>query len=294
MSRLSSATDAAGPILRFAPSPTGPLHLGHVYSALFCWREAERLGGVCLLRIEDIDPERCRPEYEAAIYEDLRWLGFSWPEPVLRQSEDQAPYQRALDRLADYTYPCFCSRKQIAAALSASGQAVIGPDGPHYPGTCRPLSSDERAARIARGERYALRLDVARAADAVGRAAGRLSWIDIDRGEIVADPAILGDPILARKDVPMSYHLCVVVDDARQGISHVTRGEDLREATHLHRLLQKLLDLPPPRYRFHGLIKNPDGSKLSKREGAMGISALRDRGLTPGDIIRMIEKEYRP
>lgn len=268
------------PLFRFAPSPTGYLHLGHAFSALFTWWHAARTGGTVLLRIEDIDPQRCKPQFDEAILEDLDWLGLRWPEPVRRQSAHQPLYQAALDRLAPFTYPCFCSRKEINAEIARSVHAPHGPEGPLYPGTCRALSPAERAARLAQGAPHAIRLDVAKAA----AAAGRLHWQDVNQGSVAAEPGVLGDAILARKDVPMSYHLCVVVDDAAQRISEITRGDDLYHATHLHRLLQALLDLPSPRYRFHPLMRNAAGERLSKRDGAIALRDLRAAGERPEAI----------
>ncbi len=268
------------PRFRFAPSPTGYLHLGHAFSAFFTWAEAARCDGEVLLRIEDIDPQRCRPEYDQAIRDDLAWLGLTWPEPVRRQSEHFDDYRAALARLAAVTYPCFCSRKEIAAELDAMGHAPQGPDGPLYPGICRGLSTAERQARLEAGMPYAIRLDVARAAAVTGP----LTWTDLDRGSIAATPALLGDVVLARKDVPTSYHLAVVVDDGLQGISHVTRGADLAAATHLHRLLQALLELPTPVYRFHPLIRNAEGARLSKRDRATALRELRAAGAQPDSI----------
>ena len=231
-------------ITRFAPSPTGLLHLGHAHSALFGWTAARDRNGLFLLRIEDIDPARCRPEFERQLMEDLSWLGLTWPTPVRRQSDHLDDYRAALDRLAGLgvTYPCFCTRKEIEEEIARAGHAPHGPDGALYPGTCRHLSDAERSARLAAGQAFAIRLDVARA----GRLAGPLSWRDHAAGQIDATPEILGDVVLARKDVPTSYHLSVTVDDALQGVTLVTRGSDLFHATHLHRLLQALLGLPPP------------------------------------------------
>ena len=267
-------------ITRFAPSPTGYLHLGHAYSALFAAEQAA--GGQLLLRIEDIDRGRCRPEFDAAILEDLAWLGLRWETPVRRQSEHFADYRHALDRLAerDLLYPCFCTRKDIRREVAAAAAAPHGPDGPLYPGICRGLSPGEREERRGQGEPYALRLDMARAA----AAAGPLTWRDLDRGEQAARPEIFGDVVLARKDAPTSYHLAVTVDDALQGVTLVTRGEDLFEASHVHRLLQALLGLPTPGWRHHRLLTGPDGKRFAKRERAETLRALRDAGHAPEDI----------
>ncbi len=281
-------------ITRFAPSPTGWLHLGHAYAALFAHREAQKSGGRFLIRLEDIDPTRVRREYEPAIYEDLAWLGLQWEDPVRRQSEHFGDYQEALDQLAarGVLYPCFCTRKEIQEEIALAGQAPHGPDGPLYPGTCRSLSIAERAERMASGQPYALRLDVRRALASVGNDASRASegstrpaqrvlrWDDLDRGTQAAEPAVFGDVVLARKETPASYHLAVVVDDARQGITLVTRGEDLFEATHLHRLLQEMLGLPVPRWRHHRLVTDESGRRLAKREDARSLRALREQGWT--------------
>lgn len=272
-------------VTRFAPSPTGYLHVGHAASALTGWRAAQEAGGRFLLRIEDIDATRCRPEFERAIYEDLAWLGLSWEEPVRRQSEHMTDYARALaqlDRLG-VLYPCFCTRQEIAAEIAAAANAPHGPDGPLYPGTCRALASGERAARIARGLPYALRLDAAAAA----RVAGPLTWEEQDRGAVAVEPGALGDAVLARKEVASSYHLAVTVDDALQGVTLVTRGQDLFHATHLHRLLQTLLGVATPRYRHHMLLTSADGRRLAKRDGALTIRALRAAGQTPLEVRAM-------
>jgi len=268
-------------VTRFAPSPTGYLHLGHALSAL----TAAELGDRFLLRIEDIDATRCRPEFEAAIYEDLAWLGLTWETPVRRQSEHMADYRAALDRLdaRDFLYPCFCTRKQIQAEIARSPSAPQGPDGPLYPGTCRALTPAERARRIAAGADHAIRLDVTRAV----AVAGRLTWEDELAGRIDAVPEALGDVVLARKEVPTSYHLAVTVDDARQGITLVVRGQDLFAASHIHRLLQALLDLPTPRYHHHRLLTDAAGRRLAKRDGATSLRALREAGRTPAEIRAM-------
>lgn len=265
---------------RFAPSPTGLLHLGHAHGALFAWHQAKDHGGEFLLRIEDIDVGRCRREFDSAIMEDLAWLGLSWPAPVRRQSAHMADYQAALDRLAgqDLLYPCFCTRRDIAEEIARSGaaphSAPMGPDGPLYPGICRALDADERAARLTAGTPYALRLDVAKA----GERAGRLTWHDRRHGDFTATPEIHGDAVLARKDVATSYHLSVVVDDALQDVTLVTRGEDLLPATHLHRLLQALLGLPVPEYHHHGLLTDETGRRLAKRDDARSLRGLRESG----------------
>jgi glutamyl-Q tRNA(Asp) synthetase len=272
-------------VTRFAPSPTGLLHLGHAHAALFAQRRAEESGGRFLLRIEDIDRTRCRPEFETALLEDLRWLGLSWPEPVRRQSEHMADYRAALDTLSalGVLYPCFCTRRDIAAEIARSGEAPQGPDGPRYPGLCRRLSAEERRARLAAGEAYALRLDMARA----GQITGPLRWHDRRHGEFVATPEMFGDVVLARKDIATSYHLSVVVDDALQGVILVTRGEDLLPATHVHRLLQALLGLPVPEYEHHGLISDAAGRRLAKRDDARSLRSLREAGLNSAAVRAM-------
>ncbi|HUH83925.1 MAG TPA: tRNA glutamyl-Q(34) synthetase GluQRS [Stellaceae bacterium] len=276
-------------VTRFAPSPTGLLHLGHAYAALIAWRAARKAGGRFVLRIEDIDQTRCRSEFAAAIPQDLAWLGLDWDGPVRVQSEHFADYRRALDRLQDkgVLYPCFCTRVAIAAEIAAAAAAPQGPDGPLYPGTCRDLSMAERARRIAAGESFALRLD-ARRAQAL---TGPLSWEDADRSLIAADAALHGDVVLARKDTPASYHLAVTVDDALQGVTLVTRGEDLFAATHVHRLLQALLDLPRPRYRHHPLLLDAAGRRLAKRDKALTLRALRETGRTPAEVCALAERE---
>jgi glutamyl-Q tRNA(Asp) synthetase len=272
-------------VTRFAPSPTGYLHLGHAHSALTSWTAAQRAGGRFLLRIEDIDAGRCRPEFTEAIFEDLAWLGLQWETPVRHQSEHTADYAAALAQLEarGVLYPCFCTRKDIAAEIAAAGQAPHGPEGPLYPGTCRGLDMAQRAERIAHGQPYALRLDVARAA----ALAGPLDWTDARAGRVTAQPELLGDVVLARKDAGTSYHLAVTVDDALQGVTLVTRGEDLFTATHVHRLLQALLDLPTPGYLHHALLRNEAGERLAKRDAAITLRALRDAGRTPAEVRAM-------
>jgi glutamyl-Q tRNA(Asp) synthetase len=270
-------------VTRFAPSPTGRLHLGHAFAALYAWRRAREAGGRFLLRIEDIDEGRCREEFVAAILEDLAWLGLDWDGEVRRQSRHLADYRAALGRLeaAGLLYPCFCTRADIARALDAPQ----GPEGPVYPGACRALSAAERAARIAAGSAYALRLDVAKALAQTGP----LAWTDEAAGTIAADPTAQGDVVLARKDAPTSYHLAVTADDAAQGVSLVTRGADLFAATHIHRLLQALLGLPTPLYRHHPLVTDPGGRRLAKRDRALTLAALRQSGRTAADVRAMAE-----
>ena len=264
---------------RFAPSPTGPLHLGHAFAALFAFDEARKSGTRFLLRMEDIDTTRSRPEYEQGIYDDLRWLGLTWEEPVRKQSEHFAEYRAALERLRalGLLYPCFCTRREIQEEIARAGQAPHGPEGPMYPGICKKLSADEVASRIAEGRDYALRLDLEKAIALAGR---DLVWKDLAHGEFTADPSSLGDVVLARKDTPTSYHLAVVVDDAAQDITLVTRGEDLLGATHLHRVLQALLGLPVPFWKHHRLITDENGRRLAKRDDARSLRTLRELGWT--------------
>jgi glutamyl-Q tRNA(Asp) synthetase len=277
-----------GAVTRFAPSPTGLLHLGHAHSALFGHGLARRApGGRFLLRIEDIDAGRCRPDFSAAIEEDIAWLGLGWERPVRRQSDHMAEYRAALDRLAarGLLYPCFCTRAEIAREVAAAGHAPHGPEGPAYPGTCRRLSRGEREARLARGETHALRLDMAAAlAEAP---AGGLSFEELGEGRLPADPAPFGDVVLARKDVPASYHLCVCHDDALQGVTAVTRGVDLKAATPLHRLLQSLFGWPEPLYAHHPLLADAAGRRLAKRDGAPSIRSLRQAGHAPAAVRAM-------
>ena len=273
---------------RFAPSPTGHLHLGHAYSALFAHQRAGD-GGRFLVRIEDIDAGRVRPEFEDAIFEDLGWLGLDWERPVLRQSEHMQRYRAALDALdqAGLLYPCFCTRAEIRREIEAAGGAPHGPDGPLYPGTCRVLGKAERAERIAAGEAYALRLDMA----AASARAGDLDWHDRRRGTVRAAPEVFGDVVLARKDTPTSYHLSCTVDDARQEITLVTRGEDLFESTHVHRLLQAVLGLPTPDYEHHRLLTDAGGRRLAKRDRSLTLRSLRASGRTPAEVRAMLEPE---
>ncbi len=277
-------------ITRFAPSPTGWLHLGHAYAALFAEQKARQNSGRFLLRLEDIDGTRARPEYETALFDDLRWLGLTWEQPVLRQSDHAQDYRRALDELValGLLYPCFCTRREIQEEIAQAAQAPHGPDGALYPGTCRSRSADERADLIAAGHPYALRLDVAKAIVLTGHG---LTWEDGGRGLQRAEPAVFGDVVLARKDTPASYHLAVVVDDARQGITLVTRGEDLFEATHLHRLLQELLKLPVPQWHHHRLIADENGRRLAKRDNARSLRTLRDEGWTAAQVREVLGVE---
>ena len=284
------------PVFRFAPSPNGYLHLGHAFSALLNFDMARQAGGRFLLRIEDVDTVRCKPEFEAAIYEDLGWLGIAWEQPVRRQSEHFAFYREAIEKLSaeGLVYPSFESRAEIArlvARREADGPWPRDPDGaPLYPGEAKSLSSAARQKLLDKGEPYALRLDMAAAC----ARAGDLSWSELgqgphgEAGEIVARPQDWGDVILARKETPTSYHLSVVIDDALQGVTEVVRGEDLFWSSSVHRLLQALLGLPRPVYRHHRLVLDTAGTKLSKSSGATGLRELRAKGATPADIRRLI------
>jgi glutamyl-Q tRNA(Asp) synthetase len=283
---------------RFAPSSNGFLHLGHAYSALLNFDLARATGGRMLLRIEDIDIDRCHPEFEQAIYEDLDWLGLSWEIPVRRQSQHFDVYAAALDRLRarKLIYPCFCSRGEIMASVAGKSDWPRDPDGsPLYPGLCKHLSEAERSRRLASGRHAARRIDMAAALKAVGSRLGwrerRGSGADADGRDVTAEPALWGDALLARKDIQTSYHIAVVIDDALQGVSDVVRGEDLFMATHLHRLLQALLDLPAPSYHHHGLLRDASGQKLSKSLRAKSLRALRQEGLSPGAARNMLGAE---
>ena len=279
----------SGETTRFAPSPTGFLHLGHAFAALYAADLADQSGGRFLVRIEDTDRTRSRPEFEAAIFEDLAWLGLEWESPVRRQSEHFAAYAAALGRLQALgsAYPCFCTRKEIEAEFAASVSAPQGPEGPIYPGICKALSTGERDARITRGDQHAWRLDVAKALALLSRPT---SFEELgagpggERGTITVRPDAFGDFVLARKDAPASYHLAVVVEDASQGVTLVTRGNDLFAATHLQRLLQELLGLPVPRYQHHRLITDAAGKRLAKRDQATTLRTLRENGVTAMQI----------
>jgi len=266
-------------VTRFAPSPTGEMHLGSAYSAQIAWSRAREAGGTFLLRIEDIDIRRCRREYETAILADLTWLGFTWGSTVRRQSEHFADYGRVLDTLdaRGLIYPCFCTRADIAA----SATAPQGPDGALYPGTCRHLSPQERRDRIAAGIEHCLRLDAARAA----AEAGPYAFTDEGRGRIEGQPLLFGDVVIARKDTPTSYHLSVTHDDHLQGITLVTRGEDLLPSTHVHVLLQRLLGYDTPLYAHHRLLTAPDGRRMAKRDRSLTIRALRESGMSPAAVM---------
>lgn len=279
-------------ITRFAPSPTGHLHLGHAYSALFAAQASGDINAPIILRLEDIDPGRSKQGYEDQIFDDLRWLGLRWHEPVRRQSQHMADYSAALDRLfdMDLLYPCFCSRAVIRREIAASSSAPhlvpagphipAGPDGPLYPGTCRDLSNNQREDRKAEGQPFALRLNMAQAISI----AGTLHWHDEDQGRLKATPEIFGDVIVARKETPTSYHIAVTLDDHQQAISLVTRGQDLFHASHVHRLLQNLLGLDEPRYHHHRLIEDDNGRRLAKRDNAATLMTMRANGTTAAQV----------
>ncbi|WP_128254198.1 tRNA glutamyl-Q(34) synthetase GluQRS [Falsirhodobacter deserti] len=273
----------AGYVTRFAPSPTGPLHLGHAFSALTAWQRAGDAGGIALLRIEDLDRSRARAAWEEQIFEDLRWLGLDWPKPVLRQSDRQAAYDAALARLAPFTYPCRCTRADIRAALNAPQEGAMGPDGLIYPGTCRHRSMNEA------GPEDTIRLDMAKAMQGVavsftetGLQAGQFRY---DANHMVQQ---VGDVILSRRGMGAAYHLAVVVDDAHQGVTEAVRGADLFDATPIHALLVRLLGLPEVRYHHHRLIRDDQGRRLAKRDDARAIATFRQEGATPDDIRRMV------
>src|SRR5262245_32053108 len=270
-------------VTRFAPSPTGELHLGSAYSAWTGWHRAREAGGTFLVRIEDIDIRRCKRAYEAAILADLGWLGFDWDGEVRRQSEHFADYGRALDRLDErgLVYPCFCSRADIEREVAASANAPQGPDGPLYPGTCRHLSGQERRERMAAGQEHCMRLDAGRAAEQ----AGPYDFFDETLGRVDGQPLLMGDFVIARKDTPTSYHLAVTVDDHLQGVTLVTRGVDVLPSTHVHGLLQKLLGYETPQYAHHSLLTDASGRRFAKRDRDMTIRAMREAGLAPKAVI---------
>lgn len=287
----SLAQHPAGPppTTRFAPSPTGYMHLGHAYSALVSWRVARETGGRFYLRIEDIERRRCRPTFEQAIYQDLAWLGIDWDGPVRRQSEHLAGYTEALEELSRLgtIYPCFCIDAEVRAELKRAGAAPHGSEGPHYPGTCRGLGRQEQNRRIRAGKAHALRIDVRKA----GALAGPLTWTDRKAGKVAADVLAVGDVIMAGRDVATSYHLAVTLDDHHQGVTLVTRGWDLFGATHLHRVLQALLGLRTPIYHHHPMITDPNGLRLAKRNRAVTLRGLRNARKSPEDVRRMIGLE---
>lgn len=272
-------------VTRFAPSPTGELHLGSAYSAWTGWHRARAAGGTFLVRVEDIDIRRCKREYETAMLADLRWLGFDWDGDVRRQSDHFADYGKVLDQLDEHglIYPCFCSRADIEREIAASANAPHGPDGPLYPGTCRHLSAQERRDRFAMGREHCLRLDAGRAA----KQAGPYHFVDETLGRVDGQPLLMGDFVIARKDTPTSYHLSVTVDDHLQGVTLVTRGVDVLPSTHVHGLLQKLLGYAPPRYAHHKLLTDASGRRLAKRDRDLTIRALRESGMTAEGVIDM-------
>jgi glutamyl-Q tRNA(Asp) synthetase len=270
-------------VTRFAPSPTGRLHRGHAFSALTAWSAAKAVGGRFLLRIEDIDTERCKPEFEAGIYEDLAWLGLDWEEPVRRQSEHLSDFQSALHILRDkgLVYRCFRTRKEVAEAIAS---APHGPAGDTQAFTAEPLEPEEEARLLAEDRPFAWRLSLARARDALGPAWARLAYLEEGEGRLRADPTPHGDVVLARKGLGVAYHLAVVWDDALQGVTHVIRGEDLLDAVPVQRLLQELLDLPEPTYRHHRLILDEEGRRFAKRRGGETLADLRAAGTDPGAL----------
>ena len=276
------------PVLRFAPSPNGRLHLGHAYSALYTWNAARLLGGTALLRIEDIDAERSKPEFAQAILDDLEWLGLDWPEPVMLQSDRLDIYAEAGNHLRaqGLLYPCFCTRAELT--IDATG---VDPDGATlYPGTCRHMDRGAQIERLERGDPVQFRLDVEKAMDRVGTLTfSAVGPLITDRPQVrYARPERWGDVVLQRKGMPTSYHLSVVVDDAAQGITHVTRGRDMEAATDIHALLQLLLGLPSPIYNFHKLILDDDGRKLAKSKGSESLADLREKGWAPEDVRRAV------
>lgn len=270
-------------ITRFAPSPTGYLHLGHALSALTAFDAARAMGGVCLLRIEDTDQGRCRPAFDEAILEDLRWLGLSWPEPVWRQSQRMAVYAATLDGLiaSGLMYRCFRTRRSLMEDIANAPHDSVGAVRPG------PLEPEAEAEALAQGAPFAWRLSLDRCRETLGARWDALAF-EADGVVTPAKPERLGDVILARKEFPASYHLASVVDDGAQGVTHIIRGEDLRDAAHLHVLLQALLGLPTPIYRHHPLLTGADGKRLSKRDGATALRALREAGRTPADVRAMV------
>ncbi len=287
-------TQSAKIITRFAPSPSGHLHLGHAYSAKLNYDFARKNGGMFILRIEDIDHLRCKLEYEKSIFEDLHWLGLSWPEPVRRQSEHFDDYQQALSKLREMNllYPCFCTRKDIKKEIEESSRAPhmppkMGPEGIIYPGICKKLTQKQIRQKIDDGVPHALRLDMDQALSMIKNP---LYWTDLKTGKQKADPALLGDVVLARKDFPTSYHLSVVVDDHLQNITNIIRGQDLYYASHFHRLLQHLLGLKTPIYDHHPLLTTKDGNRLAKRDKSITIKSIRENGVKPDDLDALIQQ----
>jgi len=283
-SSLATSSPAASLITRFAPSPTGHLHLGHAFSAWFAFDCARKGNGRFILRIEDIDFTRCRREFEDALLEDLAWLGLQWEVPVRRQTDHLAEYTSAAAslRARGLLYPCFCTRKDILREIEAAGGAPHSSEGPVYPGICRNLSADECEARIQAGEAYALRLHLERALESVS---SPLTWLDLELGVQTAQPELLGDVVLVRKDIGCSYHLAVVWDDGLQGVTRITRGMDLCEATHIQRVLQAVLGLRTPEYHHHPLLCDTSGRRLAKRDQSETLRSLRERGVMPAEIL---------
>lgn len=273
---------AHGVITRFAPSPSGPLHVGHLLAALQARRLADAHGGRCVLRVEDIDQRAQHPEYLELMYEDLKWLDLSFDGEVMVQTQRFDVYRGVLDSLRNMglLYPCFCTRSEIKAQVAEIGRAPHATLGYLYPGSCRQLPPDVVEERLAAGVPHSWRLDMRRVQDLVGCPL----WHDLRRGTQRCVPTEYGDVVLARKDFPASYHLSVVVDDAAQGVTHVTRGEDLFDATHIHRVLQGVLALPVPVYCHHSLLRDNSGKRLAKRDGARSIASLRAAGYTPGQV----------
>ncbi len=278
-------------VTRFAPSPTGLLHPGHAFSALQAWKFVRENKGRFLLRIEDIDFTRSRPEYVEAIYEDLDWLGLSWEKPVRIQSEHTDDFQNTAATLHEMglTYPCFCTRKEILAEIERSGGAPHGCEGPLYPGICKQLSTDERVSRIESGENHAIRIDLDAALEITGH---ELIWQDLIAGQQSAQPQQLGDSVLVRKDIGTSYHLAVTTDDAHQEITHIIRGMDLYESTHLHRVLQELLGFPVPDYLHHDLILDDAGKRLAKRNESLTIRSIRESGVSAEEFRKSLGFEF--
>lgn len=274
-------------LTRFAPSPTGLLHLGHAYAAKFAYDLAKCQGGEFLLRFEDIDTTRVRGEYYGAIEDDLMWLGMPWAGSAVRQLDRLPAYMQALEKLKaqGVVYPCFCTRRDIQDEITGMGNAPHGPEGFLYPGICKSLHPQQCRERIGAGEAHCWRLDAKKSADLCGP----LTFDDAFKGSIPVDLSVLGDVVLARKDIATSYHLAVVVDDAAQGITDVTRGEDLLSSTHVHRVLQVLLALPEPRYHHHQLVLDADGKRLAKRNDALSIQALREQGQTPSEVLAFLK-----
>lgn len=274
-------------VTRFAPSPTGFMHLGNAYSALYAWKAAHEFNGKFLLRIEDIDHTRCQEKYIRPILEDLKWLEIDWSPPLRQQSLHLEEYSSALAKLAalEVTYPCFCTRKQISEEITSSGSAPQGPDGPIYPGTCRKLTKDEKKEQIKNGKNFAVRLDIEAAERLIPKG---LSWMDRHSGSQALITGLYGDVVIARKDIATSYHLAVSLDDAIQGVNLVCRGKDLFNLTHIHRLLQQLLNLPPPTYDHHRLLSDNKGYRLSKRNRSISLKSLKESGVTSLELRRRL------